>query len=108
MSTPFSQLCVWEGVIVGEDRVNEFIEWISETFDGVRVQYAEEVKTLPTPGVPDTGGRNDIFFYVHEEDILKFAVPRLAYGIRWWEDVLGNGNEYLYTEDILNKYEKTW
>jgi hypothetical protein len=32
----------------------------------------------------------------------------LLVGIKWWEDVLGNGNGVLYPENILEKYEKTW
>ena len=38
----------------------------------------------------------------------KFAVKRLSMGIRWWEDVLGNGNGKLYSSEILEKYSKTW
>jgi hypothetical protein len=68
----------------------------------------EEVETLPTPNVEGTGGRNDVFFYVHDNDIDKFSVPRLSMGIRWWEDVLGNGNGVLYKEEVLTKYPKTW
>ena len=26
------------------------------------------------------------------DDIGKFAVPRLGMGVRWWEDILLNGN----------------
>jgi len=29
-------------------------------------------------------------------------------GIRWWEDVLGNGNGKLYPSEVLEKYSKTW
>jgi hypothetical protein len=29
-------------------------------------------------------------------------------GVRWWEDVLGNGNGKLYPTEILKKYNKTW
>lgn len=47
-------------------------------------------------------------FYVHDDDIGRFAVKRLLYGIRWWEDVLGNGNGYQYSEDTLKKYQKIW
>jgi hypothetical protein len=103
----YKQLCVLHGVIVGENSKEEFIEWLKETFD-VRGLYSEEVVTLPTPDVPDTGGRNDLFFYIHDDDIEKFAVPRLAYRIRWWEDVLNNGGGELYDEKILEKYPKTW
>jgi hypothetical protein len=29
-------------------------------------------------------------------------------GIKWWEDVLGNGNGVLYSQEVLEKYPKTW
>jgi len=103
----FNQLCVWEGTGVGADAVENFEGWLQSEF-GVRGKYCEEVLTLPTEGEPGTGGRNDLLFRVHDEDVMKFAVPRLMVGIKWWEDVLGNGNGVLYTEEILNKYPKTW
>ena len=103
----FNQLCVWEGTVVGKDQVSDFEKWIQDEF-GVRAKYREEVLTLPTPNEKGTGGRNDLFFHVHDEDIQKFAVPRLMVGIRWWEDVLGNGNGVLYPQEILDKYPKTW
>jgi hypothetical protein len=103
----FSQLCVWEGTVVGADEVANFEGWLQSEF-GVRAKYVEEVLTLPTEGEPETGGRNDLFFRVHDEDVMKFAVPRLMVGIKWWEDVLGNGNGVLYPQEVLEKYEKTW
>ena len=103
----FRQICVWEGTDVGADQVENFEGWLQLEF-GVRGKYIEEVLTLPTEGEEGTGGRNDVFFRVHDEDVMKFAVPRLLVGIKWWEDVLGNGNGVLYPENILEKYEKTW
>ena len=76
---------------------------------GVTVKFETQVKTLPdTPKCTKTGDRNDIFFYIADDDIGKFAVPRLQMGIRWWEDVLGNGASNLYTEEFLEKYKKGW
>jgi hypothetical protein len=103
----FNQLCVWPGTIVGKDQIKDFENFMLENV-GVRVKYMEEVKTLPTPGEEGTGGRNDVFFYIHDKDISKFALPRLSMGIRWWEDVLGNGNGVLYSQEVLTKYPKTW
>lgn len=103
----FSQLCVWPATIVGQDEIKDFEEFFKDQMD-VRVKYSEEVETLPTEGEPDTGGRNDVFFYVHDEDVEKFAIPRLRMGIRWWEDVLGNGGGVLYTQEVLDKYPKKW
>jgi len=105
----FSQLCVWPGTIVGQDEIQNFENWFKEEFD-CTVKYAEEVLTLPDPGDTsgETGGRNDLFFYIKDEDITKFAIQRFKVSIRWWEDVLGNGHGEIYPEHILEKYPKTW
>lgn len=104
----FTQLCVWHGTIVGKKKISEFTKFMKDEF-GARVKYVEEIKTQPDTDsigreISGTGGRNDLFFYVHSEDIPKFAVPRLKAGIRWWEDVLGNGGGKLYNEETLSKY----
>lgn len=103
----FNQLCVWPGTLVGKDQVKDFEKFMLEDV-GARVKYETEIETLPTPDEEGTGGRNDVFFYIHDDDIMKFAVPRLSMGIRWWEDVLGNGGGVLYKEEVLTKYPKTW
>lgn len=48
------------------------------------------------------------FFAVADEDVMKFAVPRLMAGIRWWEDVLGNGDGCIYPAEILERHPATW
>ena len=103
--TKFNQLCVLEGTIV--ENAKELENFFKK--EGYRVKYATQVETLPDfEGCTETGGRNDIFFYIHDDDIGKFAVPRLQMGIRWWEDVLGNGNGKLYSKEFLSTYKKTW
>jgi len=91
----FDQVCVWPGTLVGEHDIPEFEKWIADEF-GVKVQYLEEIMTKPDTKdgqpVPETGGRNDLFFAVCSDDVGKFAVPRLRIGIRWVEDVLAKGN----------------
>ena len=94
----FTQVCVWPGTLV-DGKIEEFEEFMFKEF-GSRVQYLEEIKTLPDKGVDGTGDRNDLFFAVHEEDVGKFAIPRLQMGIRWIEDVLAKGN---YTNKIYPK-----
>jgi hypothetical protein len=114
MENNYTQLCVWPGTVLGDSTKEDFENFILEEFD-TRIQYHTEVKTLPdlnedgTP-VPDTGNRNDLFFYVHSEDVTKFAVPRLRAGIRWWEDVIGshNNNRHLYTQEFLEQHPPTW
>ena len=106
----FNQLCVLEGTIVGNSKKvqEDFIKFFKDEM-GVEVKYETEVKTLPdNPECTESGGRNDLFFYIADKDINKFAIPRLRMGIRWWEDVLNNGNGKLYPEEILEKYPKTW
>ena len=108
MENQFNQLCVMEGTLMPEGGAKE-LETFFKNEMGVTVHFETEVKTLPDePGCTLTGGRNDLFFYIADDDIGKFAVPRLQMGIRWWEDVLGNGNGKLYPEEILEKYPKTW
>ena len=104
----YNQLCVLEGTLMPEGGAKELVEFFKDNF-GVEVQFETQVKTLPdTPECTETGGRNDLLFYIADKDIPKFAVPRLSMGIRWWEDVLGNGNGKLYSSEILEKYSKTW
>lgn len=107
----FSQVCVWPGTIVGQDKIEDFTKFFLEEFN-TRIQYLEEIKTNPdtVPGsgrvVPKTGGRNDVLFAVCGEDIGHFAVKRLSYGMRWIEDVYGNDGGYLYPERVAEY--KTW
>ena len=105
MKGKFNQLCVWPGTIVGKDEIAALEAFFKDEM-GVTIKYETEVKTLPDETGP--GGRNDLFFYIHDDDIGKFAVPRLSMGVRWWEDVLGNGNGILYDEDVLKAYPATW
>ncbi len=103
----YKQLCVLPATLQPND-INEFEEFFKENF-GVKVKFAEQTYTLPDPGKEDTtGGRSDLLFYIHDMDIHRFAVPRLRMNIRLWEDVFYNDQEYLYSEEILSKYPKTW
>lgn len=107
----FTQLVVWQGTTCGEERAKEFEEWMF-TEMGARVKYHAEVRTFPDMhnGIPvaETGGRNDLFFYVHSDDEGKFAIKRFAYQMRWWEDVLGNGGGKLYPQEFLDANPPTW
>ena len=108
MENQFNQLCVLQGTIMPEGGAKE-LEAFFKNEMGVTVKFETEVKTLPdTPECTETGGRNDLFFYIADDDIGKFAVPRLQMGIRWYEDVLSNGGGKLYPTEVLEKYEKTW
>jgi hypothetical protein len=102
----FHQVCVWPGVVLNDKTPADFEAFILTEL-GTRVQYLEEIKTNPDTDrfnndVPGTGGRNDIFFAVHNDDVMKFAVPRLEYGIRWLEDAIAkiNGGSKLYPSRV--------
>ena len=103
----YNQLCVWPATLLDDSGVKGFTKFLKDAF-GARFKFSQEVKTLPDMEggkvVPDTGGRNDLFFYVHDDDIGKFALARLDYGIRWWDDVLSNGGGKLYPKEILDQY----
>ena len=106
----YNQICVWPGTFLGESSVKDFENFFKEK--GFRVRFLEEVETLPDVKngkiVEGTGGRHDIFFLIHDDDIPKYAVWRLAYGMRWWEDVLDNGGGVIYSDEILKKYPYGW
>lgn len=122
----YKQVCIWPGTCVvnppegrepladtPEGAVKMFEDFMQSTFN-VRVKYLEEIKTLPDKlpsGAPDpeTGNRNDLFFVINDEDIGKFAIPRLRYGIRWYEDVVSyNDHANLYPQEVLDRYEVRW
>lgn len=104
------QIVVWEGTIVGENKREEFEDWMKD--NGFHVQYLTEFKTLPDKEdgelVPDTGGRNDLLFTIDANDVKKFAIWRLGYGMRWWEDYLDNGSYKFVPFQVLEQYKYGW
>ena len=108
----FTQLCVWPGTVLGDSGIKELVDFFLDEM-GVRVQYHTEIKTLPDiengEEVEGTGGRNDLFFFIHNDDVDKFALPRLQMGIRWWEDVVSyNDNSHLYTDEFIKANPINW
>lgn len=97
----FDQVCIWPGTIVEETEKAKFEEFMLETFNA-RIQFLETIYTKPDKKngqrVVGTGGRRDVFFAVHNRDVGNFAIPRLAYDIRWIEDAISpvNGGNRLY------------
>jgi len=90
----FTQVCVWPGTSGVPDDLPGFTQFFVDEFK-TRVQFLEEIVTAPDHDargrpVPKTGGRTDVFFAVHKDDIGHFAVPRFKIGVRWIEDVLDN------------------
>ncbi len=109
----FEQVCIWPACIVSADKIAEFEAFFVSDFNGVRIQYLEEILTNPdrdSDGDPvmNTGGRNDVFFAVHKDDIAKFAVPRLQMGIRWVEDALASHNHSAHLYPSYVREYLTW
>ena len=104
----FHQVCVWPATVVGggEKELDSFTKWLKSEF-GMRGFYLEDIITganLDSEGcpVPGTGGRSDLFFAVHDEDIGKFTVKRLLYGIRWLGDALAPDRyKHIYPERVF-------
>jgi hypothetical protein len=114
MEQGFNQLCVWPGCVVGKERIQDFEKYFLDEF-GAKVKYLTEIVTNPDLDgagevVPDTGGRNDLFFYLHDDNVNNFAIQRLQMGIRWWEDVIkyNDGSSHLYPTEFIEAHPPTW
>lgn len=107
----YVQLCVIQGCYLGSTTPEQFEDDMKKSFQ-CDIKFAEQVKTLPDPNdfEKKTGGRTDLLFYINSKDIPRFAVMRLRFGVRWWEDVIAtcNGGGKIYPPEILEKYPKTW
>lgn len=91
----YNQVCVWPACALQETTPEKFEQDMKE-YLGIRVQFLEEIETgsdlkngLP---VPNTGGRHDLLFTIHDEDTPKFVLKRFQFDIRWLEDVLADCN----------------
>lgn len=91
----YTQVVVWPHTLLDGD-IAGFTEFIHETFNGTRIADVIEHKI--------SDERTDVLFCIHAEDIPKFAVPRLAYGMRWLEDVMNNNSSYRPPKG----YARTW
>lgn len=108
MDNKFNQLCVWQGTVLGDSTVKDFTNFFKEKFN-TRIQFCEEVITNGSVERNEKGGRHDILFYIHDDDISHFALSRFEIGIRWWEDVVFyNDGSYLYDQEVLDKYSIRW
>lgn len=81
----YSQVVVWPHTLLDGD-IAGFTKFIHETFNQTRIADVVEHKISEE--------RTDVLFCIHSEDIPKFAVPRLAWGMRWLEDVMNNDDTY--------------
>ena len=97
----YTQLCVLPNIALCTSTEADFMNWLTEALPGIRFRYAEQIAALPK-------GNADQLFWVHKDDIGKFADERLKFGIIWWEDIVRNLSNVKYPVDILRKYPYTW
>lgn len=102
---PFNQLCVIHGCVLNEYSPKDFEEFMGREFD-CRFKFAEEVKTLVSQ--EKNSKRIDLFFWIHDDDISKFATARFRMGVRWWEDIFFNNQGHEYSEKVKKAYPTLW
>jgi hypothetical protein len=101
-----TSLLVWPSAYLRDDnerkqfQTKEFKEFFPNTKHEPVV--IGNVRTLPGQGGP--GGRRDLFFWVHGEDLPHFVMARFKYGIRWWQDVYFNGGQDIYPIEFCEAY----
>jgi hypothetical protein len=103
----YTYLCVIQGLSIEESDVPDFEAFLLDKC-GTRVQFLETYRTLPDlcDGIPvaDTGGRADVIFSVHKNDIAKLHLGhRMELGIRWLDDAISNAPD-IYEERIKNLF----
>ena len=95
--------CRMDGSIHGYRDVELTPQYQREKFEekmkrsNVRVKYLEQVN--------ERAGGEDVYilFYLHENDVFKFARPRPEFGgrISWWEDDADN-----FSTETVDKYAR--
>ena len=87
----FHQVCVWPGTNVETSEIADFERFFLNEFK-TRIHFLETVVTGPSINgdipIPGSGGRHDVFFAIHDDDVMHFATTRLALGIRWVDDAM--------------------
>ena len=102
----YGVLAIWPQVLMQKDDHDSVQDFMSNMGCKDPVRIIGCVQTLPNyehreDEYPETGGRIDLAFYFHNEDIYKIAVRRLTHGIRWWEDVVANEIEHGLSQGII-------
>ena len=88
--------------------IAELNQFLKEEFNLKHdIRWVGVIKIFRTPGVPNTGGRHDAFFLVHEEDIPNISTEkRLDLGFRWCFDITGNGWPRQYPLKFRRMYNR--
>ena len=100
---------VWMGLIL--DEVEDMKDmWRSFKYEGLSMPLIlDKWKTLPTPGVADSGNRSDILVEFEDVDVPQLAVHRyhLGFGMNprfaWIDDYYAN-NKDIIPPEIIGKH----
>lgn len=108
----YEQLVVMQGCDFKEADKEVFYE-VFKKHKFKKPKIVGVVETLPSRDecgniIPNTGGRKDLFFFINNKDINKFAVWRFLYSMRWWEDIFYNHEENIYPDDFKEQYPPRW
>lgn len=95
--SPYTTLVVWQGTDVGKD---------DDIEDFFLKECDSRIKRIGC--IVCINGRIDFAFFVHDDDVLKFAVQRFKLGSigvpRWWEDIYFNDQQDDFPQEFLDFY----
>lgn len=100
----YNQICVWLGVVVknaNEPMTEKEFEKLMLDM-GYQVNYIDEYKTLPDH--TGEGGRNDVIFSLHKNDVNKMVSDRFTkFGgeIKWYEDYVNNYRRQIPSNNLI-------
>lgn len=95
----YPQVCIWEGINPENFSFKWFTDKMKKDFD-VRIICLEVIETRPeirsARVVEGTGGRFDLFFSVHKQDVDSFNEPKTQYTMKWVDDEISPAENYKY------------
>lgn len=102
----YKQLCLIRGLKLDFNQIESFEKTILKKI-GVRIKYRAQIEVYPDPRKDEI--RNDLFFYVHEDDIIKFSIEKIFIGAKWWEDVCHTDDaKMIYPEKFIESHPPMW
>lgn len=101
----YDQLVVYEGCTDGNKELLEE-KYRNELQEMCRKLGFKKPKIIGV--VKTVTGRFDFFFCINNKDVDRFALWRLQYGMRWWEDICANNDHKQYPKEIRVQYPPRW
>ena len=105
----YDQLLIWPATTFDMKKDQKFLQKAMRDRFGIKHELVivGTVETLPGEG--GRGGRSDLFWLVHKDDVARFSnIKRLRMGIRWWEDIFYNNGEGIYPAKFRMDYPRKW